>query len=71
MTKPKEEALKDIEIVNNPTCPRLKKDEEIDKLILCDIIESTIKRIKVEKKDKDDEVDLMLKKIRYLRDIGK
>lgn len=43
---------------------------EIEKLIACDIIEATVKRINVDKKDKDKEEEAMLEKINYLRNLG-
>lgn len=46
------------------------KDEETEKLIVCDIIEATIERINGGKKDEEKEENIMREKIAYLRDLG-
>lgn len=48
----------------------IEKDEETEKLIVCDIIEATIARINGGKKDEEKEENIMRKKIAYLRDLG-
>lgn len=48
----------------------IEKDEETEKLIVCDIIEATIARINGGKKDKEKEENIMREKIAYLRDLG-
>lgn len=48
----------------------IEKDEEIEKLIVCDIIEATIARINGGKKDEEKEENIMREKISYLRDLG-
>ena len=48
----------------------IEKDEEIEKLIVCDIIEATIARINGGKKDEEKEENIMRGKIAYLRDLG-
>lgn len=48
----------------------IEKDEETEKLIVCDIIEATIARINGGKKDEEKEENIMREKIAYLRDLG-
>lgn len=48
----------------------IEKDEETEKLIVCDIIEATIARINGGKKDEEKEEKIMREKIAYLRDLG-
>lgn len=48
----------------------IEKDEETEKLIVCDIIEATIARINGSKKDEEKEENIMREKIAYLRDLG-
>ena len=48
----------------------IEKDEETEKLIVCDIIEATIARINGGKKDEEKEENIMRGKIAYLRDLG-
>jgi len=48
----------------------IEKDEETEKLIVCDIIEATIARINGGKKDEEKEENIMREKISYLRDLG-
>ena len=48
----------------------IEKDEETEKLIVCDIIEATIARINGGKKDEEKEGNIMREKIAYLRDLG-
>lgn len=48
----------------------IEKDEEIEKLIVRDIMESTAKRVNIDKQDKDKEEEAMLEKINYLRNLG-
>lgn len=48
----------------------IEKDEETEKLTVCDIIEATIARINGGKKDEEKEENIMREKIAYLRDLG-
>ena len=48
----------------------IEKDEETEKLIVCDIMEATAKRVNIDKQDKDKEEEAMLEKINYLRNLG-
>lgn len=48
----------------------IEKDEETEKLIVCDIIEATIARINGGKNDEEKEENIMREKIAYLRDLG-
>ena len=48
----------------------IEKDEETEKLIVCDIIEATIARINGGKKNEEKEENIMREKIAYLRDLG-
>lgn len=48
----------------------IEKDEETEKLIVCDIIEATIARINGGKNDEGKEENIMREKIAYLRDLG-
>ena len=48
----------------------IEKDGEIEKLIVRDIMEATVKRVNIDKQDKDKEEEAMLEKINYLRNLG-
>lgn len=48
----------------------IEKDEEMEALIACDIMEATVKRVNIDKQDKDKEEEAMLEKIHYLRNLG-
>jgi len=48
----------------------IEKDEEMEALIACDIMEATVKRVNIDKQDKDKEEEAMLEKINYLRNLG-
>ena len=48
----------------------IEKDEDAEKLIICDIMEATIARINGGKVDKEREENIMMEKITYLRDLG-
>lgn len=48
----------------------IEKDEKMEALIACDIMEATVKRVNIDKQDKDKEEEAMLEKINYLRDLG-
>lgn len=48
----------------------IEKDKEIEKLIVRDIMEATVKRVNIDKQDKDKEEEVMLEKINYLRNLG-
>lgn len=66
-----EAALVDFErIIDSLQQEPIEKDEETEKLIVCDIIEATIARINGGKKDEEKEENIMREKIAYLRDLG-
>lgn len=48
----------------------IEKDEDAEKLIICDIMEATIVRINGGKVDKEKEENIMMEKITYLRNLG-
>jgi hypothetical protein len=48
----------------------IEKDEKMEALIACDIMEATVKRVNIDKQDKDKEEEAMLEKINYLRNLG-
>lgn len=48
----------------------IEKDAKMEALIACDIIEATVKRVNIDKQDKDKEEEAMLEKINYLRNLG-
>jgi hypothetical protein len=48
----------------------IEKDKEIEKLIVRDIMEATIARINKGKVDKEKEENIMMEKIKYLRNLG-
>lgn len=48
----------------------IEKDEDAEKLIVCDIMEATIARINEGKVDKEKEENIMMEKIKYLRNLG-
>lgn len=48
----------------------VEKDEKMEALIACDIMEATVKRVNIDKQDKDKEEEAMLEKINYLRNLG-
>lgn len=48
----------------------IEKDEDAEKLILCDILEATVARINGGKVDKEKEENIMMEKINYLRNLG-
>lgn len=48
----------------------IEKDKDVEKLIVCDIMEATIARINEGKVDKEKEENLMMEKITYLRNLG-
>lgn len=48
----------------------IEKDENMETLIACDIMEATVKRVNIDKQDKDKEEEAMLEKINYLRNLG-
>lgn len=67
-----DEAIEDFEtfIDSLPEEKPIKKDYEIEALIVHDIMEATVKRVNIDKQDKDKEEDAMLEKINYLRNLG-
>lgn len=48
----------------------IEKDEDAEKLIICDIMEATIARINEGNVDKEKEENIMMEKIKYLRNLG-
>lgn len=48
----------------------IEKDKDAEKLIVCDIMEATIARINKGKVDKEKEENIMMEKIKYLRNLG-
>lgn len=48
----------------------IEKDEKMEALIARDIMEATVKRVNIDKQDKDKEEEAMLEKINYLRNLG-
>lgn len=60
-----------LSFVNSPPEEKpIEKDEEMEALIACDIMEATVKRVNIDKQDKDKEEEAMLEKINYLRNLG-
>lgn len=66
------DALRDLEnfLDTLPEEKPIEKDEEMEALIACDIMEATVKRVIIDKQDKDKEEEAMLEKINYLRNLG-
>lgn len=67
-----DEAIEDFESFINslPEEKPIEKDEEMEALIACDIMEATVKRVIIDKQDKDKEEEAMLEKINYLINLG-
>lgn len=59
-----------LKIVDSLQQEPIEKDEDAEKLIICDIMEATIARIKESKVDKEKEENIMMEKITYLRNLG-
>lgn len=59
-----------LKIIDSLQQEPIEKDEDAEKLIVCDIMEATIARINKGKVDKEKEENIMMEKIKYLRNLG-